>query len=354
MAKPRSGVQAALLAAVLFGLSTPLAKGLLSNVPPQLLAGLFYLGSGLGLLVVNRVRGSESVRRPPVVRSEAVWLCAAVLCGGILAPPLQLIGIQHTPTSMASLLLNLEGVFTALVAWTLFREHVNMRTALGMGFIVAGGIALTWSGPVERRGPSGALAICGACFLWGLDNNFTQKVSGIEATRIAAIKGLVAGVVNCSLAFLGGAQIPGALHLASALFLGFLSYGLSLVLFVHALRGLGTARTGAYFSLAPFVGAILGLILWREAPSGDLAVATVLMGLGLWLHLTEHHEHRHGHHELTHAHEHVHDEHHQHDHEPADPPGRPHTHIHRHQRLTHSHPHYPDLHHRHDHGADNG
>jgi drug/metabolite transporter (DMT)-like permease len=351
--KHREGVGAALLAAVLFGLSTPLAKGLLSGVQPQLLGGLFYLGSGLGLSLLGAARGSGG-STVPMGRYERWWLAAAILCGGILAPPLQLVGIQRTPTSTASLLLNFEGVFTALLAWVAFREHVNARTAAGMAFIVAGGAVLAWTGSFEWQGLAGALAICGACLLWGLDNNFTQKVSGQEATRIAAIKGLVAGTVNSGLALAGGSQLPAPLHVCGALVIGFLSYGLSLVLFVLALRGLGTARTGAYFSLAPFVGAFVGLVLWREPLTGQLVAATALMALGLGLHLTEHHEHPHTHEELVHAHGHVHDEHHQHAHGPDDPPGEPHTHRHRHEPMTHSHPHYPDLHHRHGHSTDEG
>lgn len=351
MTKLRDGVASALLAAVLFGLSTPLAKGLLTAVPPQLLGGLFYLGSGLGLLALGFLRSTPQVARTtPLSRAEMGWLGAAILSGGILAPPLQMIGIQRAPTSMASLLLNLESVFTALLAWVVFREHVNTRTALGMGCIVAGGLVLTWTDSMEWHGVTGALAICAACFLWGLDNNLTQKVSGLEATRIAAIKGLVSGLVNCTLASFGGARLPAAHHVAGALIVGFLSYGLSLVCFVLALRALGTARTGAYFSLAPFVGAFVGLVLWSEPFTSRLAIATALMGAGLWLHLTEHHEHAHTHEALVHAHDHVHDDHHQHAHAPDDPPGEPHRHMHRREPLSHSHVHFPDLHHRHDHG----
>lgn len=262
--KHGSGVGAALTAAVLFGLATPLAKGLIATVSPHLLGGLFYLGSGIGLSVIGFLKKSRAPAGAWISGREAAWLGAAILCGGIVAPPLQLLGVQRTPSSTASLLLNLEGVFTAVLAWVVFREHVNRRTALGMVAIVAGGAVLTWSGSFAWSGLSGALAIVGACFFWGLDNNFTQKVAGLEATRTAAIKGLVSGGVNCTLALAAGAQMPAAGPLAAALVLGFLSYGLSLVMFVLALRGLGTARTGAYFSLAPFVGSFVGLVLWKE------------------------------------------------------------------------------------------
>lgn len=335
-------------AAALFGLSTPLAKGLSKDVSPQLLAGLFYLGSGIGLSIVNAALSHESgtTRMSPI---ERWWLAGAILSGGVLAPPLQLIGIRLTPASTASLLLNLEGVLTAVLAWVVFREHMNARTVWGMVAIVAGSVVLTWSGTATWSGVWGALAIVGACLFWGLDNNLTQKVSGQDATRIAALKGLFAGTVNCALAWAAGATLPGALQVAAAMVLGFISYGLSLVLFVLALRDLGTARTGAYFSLAPFVGAGVGLLIWKEPITPQLAFATVLMGIGIWLHLTEQHGHEHTHDVLEHAHEHTHDEHHQHPHQPDDPPGDTHTHTHRHQVMTHAHPHYPDLHHRHDH-----
>lgn len=312
-----TGVAAALGAAALFGLSTPLAKGLLATVPPQLLGGLFYLGSGLGLSAV-------AVRRAPLARSQAGWLALAVLCGGVLAPPLQLLGVRLAPASTASLLLNLEGVFTALLAWTLFREHVNRRTAAGMLLIVAGGLVLGWSG-FEWRGAGGPLAIAAACLLWGLDNNATQRVSGQDAVRIAALKGLVAGAVNTALALASGASLPSAAPLVRALAIGFACYGLSLVLFVRALRELGTARTGAYFSLAPFVGAAAGLYLHGEPFTAQLAAATTLMAGGLWLHLTEHHEH-------------------EHEHGPQD-----FEHTRHHGPHRHSHPHFPDQFHRHGH-----
>ena len=135
----------------------------------------------------------------------------------------------------------------------------------------------------------------------------------------------------------------------AALALGVIAYGLSLVLYIHALRELGTARAGNYFSVAPFVGALAGVILWREPVNVDLLAAGALMAGGVWLHITESHEHHHVHEPMTHVHKHTHDEHHQHEHSPENPVSEPHTHPHRHERLEHSHPHYPDIHHRHPH-----
>jgi drug/metabolite transporter (DMT)-like permease len=344
------GVQSALLAAVLFGASTPLAKGLLTSVSPQVLAGLLYLGSGLGLGTLWLWhRRTENAREAALARRDVPWLVGAIGFGGFLGPLLLLIGLSHTPASAASLFLNLEGVFTALLAWIVFRENVDRRIALGMGAIVAGGALLAWQGRLEWGGLSGPLLVAAACLCWAIDNNLTQKVSASDPLQIAALKGATAGTVNLAIGLSFTGSLPGLPRTGAALVLGFFGYGLSLVLFVLALRSLGTARTGAYFSTAPFVGAILSVVLWREPVTATLLVAGGLMGLGVWLHLTERHLHDHAHETLSHAHPHSHDAHHQHSHAPKDPPGDPHTHAHVHEALTHSHPHFPDIHHRHGH-----
>jgi drug/metabolite transporter (DMT)-like permease len=260
-----------------------------------------------------------------------------------------MIGLTRTPATSASLLLNVEGVFTALIAWVVFRENVDKRIALGMIAIVAGGVVLSWEGRADFGGVTGPLAVAGACLCWGIDNNLTQKVSGGDPVRVAMLKGLCAGAVNTALAATLGAVWPGVVTLGAALALGFLSYGVSLVLFVLALRSLGTARTGAYFSIAPFVGAALAIVGFGERPTWFFAIGAACMAAGVWIHLTERHEHEHVHEVTEHTHAHVHDEHHQHEHSPDDPPGEPHSHPHRHQRLVHSHRHYPDIHHRHRH-----
>ena len=350
----RRGVGLALGAAFLFGASAPFAKLLLADAAPQLLAGLLYLGSGVGLGIVwlRQRHSAEIARETPLTRRDIPWLAGAIVFGGALGPLLLMIGLTRAPASGASLLLNLEGVFTALLAWFVFRENFDRRIALGMLAIVAGGAALSWEGRLAWGGVAGPLAITGACLCWAIDNNLTQKVSAGDPVQITMLKGLAAGSVNTAIAFLLGASWPAAPRVIAALVLGFLSYGVSLVLFVLALRNLGTARTGAYFSTAPFVGALLSIAIFRERPTTILIVAAVLMGLGVWLHFTERHEHEHHHEMLDHDHAHVHDEHHQHVHAPSDPPvtdPTPHTHWHRHSPIVHSHPHYPDIHHRHSH-----
>ena len=351
---PSRGVWPAVVSAILFGASAPFAKILVTDTAPQLLAGLLYVGSGvgLGLLWLRRRIHENSRRETSLKRGDIPWLAAAITFGGVLGPVLLMIGLARTAAASASLLLNFEGVFTALLAWFVFHENFDRRIALGMLAIVAGGVALSWQGGVSLGGIAGPFAIVGACLCWGIDNNLTQRVSIGDPVQIAMIKGLTAGSVNTGLAFLLGARLPAAPRVAGAMALGFLSYGLSLVLFVLALRRLGTARTGAYFSTAPFVGAALSLALFHERPGSLLIVAAVLMGAGVRLHLTEHHDHVHRHEIMDHEHAHVHDEHHQHGHTSDDPPVTDpvaHTHRHRHQPLVHSHAHYPDIHHRHPH-----
>lgn len=341
------GVAAALAAALLFGLGTPLAKLLLGPVEPWLLAGLFYLGSGVGLLVFRRLRRMPRVR---VARGELFWLGGAIVAGGVLAPVLLLWGLAAMPAAGASLLLNAEGVFTALLAWFVFRENFDRRILLGFVLILGGALVLSWPSDARFSTATPALAVLAACFLWALDNNLTRKVALVDATFVAMTKGLVAGVVNCTLAVAFAAPasaLPAASVALAAASVGFFTYGVSLVLFVRALRDLGTARTGAYFSTAPFVGAVIAIPLLGEDFTARLAVAGLLMAVGVWLHLTEHHEHEHTHESIEHAHEHVHDAHHRHDHAAAG--DEPHTHWHRHEPLTHTHPHFPDAHHRHDH-----
>ena len=341
-----------LLSAALFGASTPFAKLLLGGVDPWLLAGLLYLGSGLGLAAVHLGRRSLGIAPPeaPLRRADLPWLAAVVLAGGVAGPVLLMLGLSVTPASSAALLLNLEGLATMGIAWAVFRENADGRIVLGALCILAGAVLLSGPGGAEGVG-WGALAVAGACLAWGIDNNLTRKLSAADPVQIAVLKGLVAGAANLALALWHGAASPPIGPLLGAGVVGFFGYGVSLVLFVLALRHLGAARTGAYFSMAPFVGAVLALMLFEEPLTVRLVAAAALMGVGLYLHLAEHHEHEHAHEEMVHEHAHVHDEHHRHAHGPDDPGGEPHVHVHRHAPMVHRHPHYPDLHHRHTHAA---
>ncbi len=340
------GVLAALGAALLFGAGTPAAKLLLGPVSPWLLAGLLYLGSGIGLALIRAFRRGERAR---FERNEIMWLIGAIITGGMLGPALLMWGLSRMSASGVSLLLNAEGVFTALLAWFVFRENFDRRIALGMVLIVTGAVVLSWPGNAGVVEILPALAVLGACLAWAIDNNLTRKVSLGDALYIAMTKGLAAGVTNLALALMAGAALPSATIAIAAGFLGLFSYGLSLVLFVVALRELGTARTGAYFSVAPFAGALIAIVILEEPVTIPLAAAGVLMALGVWQHLKERHEHQHAHVPIEHEHEHTHDAHHQHAHAESLAPDERHRHWHRHERMTHKHPHYPDAHHRHDH-----
>jgi drug/metabolite transporter (DMT)-like permease len=343
----------ALIAALLFGASTPLAKLLGGEMPPLLLAGLLYVGSGVGLAAMVASRHalqahSDETLASHIPRTDWPWLLGAIVAGGMVGPALLMHGLASTDAASASLLLNLEGVFTALMAWVVFKENADRRIIIGMLAIVGGGVLLSWQ-PGEARLSAGVVFIVGACLCWAVDNNLTRKVSSNDALLLACLKGLFAGACNTGLALLMGARLPGWAPLAATLLVGLAGYGVSLVLFVLALRTLGTARTGAYFSVAPLFGVVIAFALWPQIPPWTFWVAIVLMAFGVWLHLSERHEHDHAHGPLEHSHPHGSDEHHQHAHDPALQASEPHTHPHAHAALKHRHPHYPDIHHRHAH-----
>jgi drug/metabolite transporter (DMT)-like permease len=346
----RKGIAYALASAMLFGISTPIAKILVDTVSPVMLAGLLYAGSGSGLLLLLVLRRLLP-NRPAFIGvprgKEWGWLAGAILLGGVLGPSALMYGLTVTAASTASLLLNLEAVFTALIAWFFFRENFDRRIALGMLAIVGGGVVLSWSPGDGTTVSRGALFIMAACLCWALDNNLTRKTSTSDAMLIAALKGIVAGGANLILALSLGQRLPVIGTVAAAGAVGFLGYGISLVLFVLALRHLGTARAAAYFSAAPFFGTSVALLL-GDAITWQLIGAGLMMAWGVWLHVSERHAHEHVHEPLEHTHAHVHDEHHQHAHDVEYGP-EPHTHLHVHEPLVHSHPHYPDVHHRHPH-----
>lgn len=344
------GVPLALLSAALFGASTPLAKLLLGGIGPWTLAGLLYAGAGAGLLIVHLARRSLGIAaaEAPLRAADLPWMALVVLAGGVAGPVLLLLGLRVTPGATAALLLNLEGLATLAIAWLVFRENVDLKVGIRAAAILAGAAVLSWQGGADGAG-AGALAIAAACLCWGIDNNLSRKLSSADPLQIAMIKGLAAGTVDLLLSRAPGEPWPPLAAVPPAAALGFVGYGVSLACFVLALRHLGAARTGAYFSSAPFIGALLAIPLLGEPVTPGLAGAAALMGLGLWLHLAERHDHEHAHEPLEHEHAHVHDDHHGHAHGPHDPPGEPHVHRHRHRPVIHRHPHYPDIHHRHGH-----
>ena len=344
----------ALAAAALFGASTPLAKLLLGDLPPLALAGLLYLGSGMGLFLVRVLRRlfrtaaqGESTEASPEGR-DYIWLAGAVISGGVVAPVLLMWGLSGSGASEASLLLNLEGVVTMLVAALLFREAVGARVWVAAVLMLVAGLVLSWQPQADAKLSLHAIAIIGACFCWALDNNLTRRISANDPVVLAMIKGLVAGSCNLALAFALGLHLSATAALAGALVVGFLGYGISLVLFILAMRHLGSARAAAHFSTAPFIGAAIAIFALGEPFTASFAVALALMAAATWLVLTEQHVHQHVHQDMAHNHRHVHDEHHTHAHQGDEGP-EPHAHWHHHSPMTHAHPHLPDLHHRHKH-----
>jgi drug/metabolite transporter (DMT)-like permease len=340
---------AALLSALLFGATTPIAKLLLDGAGPLTIAGLLYLGGGAGV-ALSRIIQDRGWSPTLLSETDWGWLAIAIVCGGGIAPVLLMMGLTRTDAASASLLLNLEAILTAVLAWFVFHEATSRRIVIGFIAIAAGGLLLSWHTRLTGIQPSlGPLCIAGACLFWAIDNNVTRKISGADPRVIAAVKGLVAGATNTALAAALAARMPALRYLAATLTLGFLGYGISLVLFILALRQLGTARTSAYFSIAPFIGTAIAIALYGQPASNTFWIAALLMIVGVWLHVTEHHEHEHVHEAMTHAHSHVHDEHHQHSHGEGWDGAEPHTHEHHHEPQRHSHPHFPDIHHQHPH-----
>jgi drug/metabolite transporter (DMT)-like permease len=346
------GIQAALASALLFGAGTPLAKLLLADVSPFMLAGLLYAGSGVGLGLYRLARRAPRVR--PRGR-EWLPLAGAILSGGVVAPVLLFAGLTHLPASGASLLLNAESVFTALVAWWVFRENRGPRVVLGFAAIVAGAAVLAASSGVEVGDAWPSVAVLAACLLWGVDNNLTRAVSRLDAVWLAALKGSVAGGVNLSLAFALGSRLPGIAQVVASMALGLAAYGVSLVMFIVALRKVGTARAGAYFAVAPFFGALVAVAL-GDAVTVPLTLAGLLMVAGVWLHVTERHDHLHWHPPTAPYEAHTHDEFDERRDEAqgdarsdvADGADE-HRHAAAHAALSHRHGHFPDSAHRHAH-----
>jgi drug/metabolite transporter (DMT)-like permease len=336
----------ALVAAALFGASAPVAKRLLADVAPLPLAGLLYLGCGL--IALPFAARAWSRREAPLRRADLPLLAGVVGCGGIAGPLLLLYGLEHASASAASLLLNLEAVFTTIIAVVIFREWIGRLGIAALIVIVAGCALCTFTVGGATKSLVGPLAVAGACLMWAIDNNLTQRLSLRDPLAVVAVKGLTAGPISLGLAAATGAPWPRLLPALVALALGAVAYGLSLLLYVRASRTLGAARTGMLFAAAPFAGAALALPIAGDAPSLRLGGAALFIGAGVALLLTERHEHHHIHEPIDHEHLHTHDEHHRHEHRGDEGP-EPHSHPHRHDPLTHSHAHASDVHHRHKH-----
>ncbi len=340
----------AILAAVLFGISAPLSKLLLNGVDPVMLAALLYLGSGFGLLFAAIIQKftSPAEKEAPLVRKDIPWLAGAIITGGVAAPIILMLSLKNTPAATASLLLNFEGVATSLIAVIAFKEALGKWIWTAVACITLASVILTWDASGSWGISIGAAGVMLACFFWGMDNNFTRNISAKSPLSIVTVKGISAGTVSLVIALSAGNRFPAPGIILAALALGFLSYGTSIFLFVFAMRSLGAARTSAFFGSAPFVGAIVSLIIFREWPGINLLLSLPFMIAGTILILREDHAHLHRHITIEHDHRHTHDDnHHMHAHNENDL--TEHTHKHIHTNIEHAHAHSPDIHHRHEH-----
>jgi drug/metabolite transporter (DMT)-like permease len=339
----------ALLAALFFGASAPVSKLLLGNVPPVLMAAFLYLGSGTGISFVKLSQRLASNQREAGIKSPDVkWLGGAIITGGILAPIVLMISLQNTPASTASLLLNFEGVGTTLIALFFFHESISRRALTAIFVITLASIFLSTDFTAGFGLSLGALGVILACVLWGVDNNFTRNISAKDPLTIVAWKGLVAGSFSLLLGLLLGQRLPALTSILSILLLGFISYGLSTMLFIYSMRGLGAARTSALYGTAPLAGVLLSFIIFRDPVTLLFVFAATLMAAGALLLANEEHAHFHIHMPVVHEHRHTwSDEFHQHE-EADELAGKSHSHEHEHPGTEHEHEHMPDIHHRHE------
>lgn len=345
-----------LLAASLFGVSTPLAKLLLGDLSPVALAGLLYLGVFAGLACYTGLRNAASAlglgprahREASLDRTDLPWLVGAVAAGGVAGPVCLMAGLSRISGFSASLLLNFEGVATGVLAVLFFHENAGRRIWAALGLMTTAGILLSLNPQAGRFSPAGPVLVVLAMVFWGLDNNLTRRISEKDPVQIAGIKGLAAGAVSTAAAFVLGLGFRPDWTMAYGLAVGAVCYGLSLVLFVRALKSLGAFRTAAFFSFAPFVGCLASLVILGDRVGWPMAAAGFFMLGGVVLIIGERHVHPHRHPRTVHVHSHSHgDLHHAHVH-PAPGP-EPHTHEHAHEEKVHVHGHWPDTHHRHVH-----
>lgn len=344
-----SGQFLAILSAALFGISPVLCKMLIGEMSPALLAGLLYLGSGIGLQLLLLCQNRNSVREfRRISPQDRFKLSGAVISGGVIAPLCLTYGIKYGTASGVTLLLNLETVATTLISRLIFKEYVGPRVWAGKFLILAGAIFIIMQPEGKFSLSLSGLLVVFACIFWGMDNNLTREVVELPATVLASIKGLAAGIFNTVLALMFSSGRATGLQICGALTIGALSYGLSLVLFVEALRKIGSARTSTFFAVGPFIGTLLSVFILGEQPPALFWVAALFMIAGVFFLYREKHRHLHTHEAITHTHMHIHDEHHQHANEGLDFM-EPHEHIHSHGPITHIHGHWPDIHHRHGH-----
>ncbi|MBK9236060.1 MAG: DMT family transporter [Rhodoferax sp.] len=335
----------ALLAAALFGLSTPLVQRFGQGLGAFTTAALLYAGAAVVALLMRHPPDREAALR----RSDLARIAAMAAFGAVVGPVALAWGLQRTSGSSASLMLTLEALFTAVLAWRLYGETMDKRVGAAMLFLLAGGVALVLEqGLVGGTQLSGLLAVLIATAAWGVDNTLSRGVADRDPGQVVLAKASLGASATVGLALLFGEPMPGLLAAGALLVIGATGYGLSLRLYLLAQREFGAGRTGSVFAFAPFIGALGAFALGNRSGSWMLAAGGALMLVGVVLHLFESHGHEHEHEALEHEHAHTHDDGHhlhRHDHMPAGP----HSHVHRHEPLRHAHAHVPDAHHLHSH-----
>lgn len=353
MSKNKS-IMYVLIAAILFGCSAPISKLFLGKIEPIPMAAFLYIGSGVGLSIykiIHYVLKKSNTSEAPLIKKDVPWLIIAIIFGGVIAPIILMTSLKVTPASTTSLLLNFEGVATTLIAVTLFKESADKKVWMAIIIITLSSIILSWDFTGKWGFSMGSLGIITACFCWGIDNNFTGKISAKDPVTIVIIKGISAGLFSLIIALVLKNPIPNIKIILGVMFLGCFSYGFSIVLFVLALRNLGSARTSTLFSTAPFIGTILSFIIFKDKINNTFIIAVPIMILGTILLLNEKHNHKHLHKAITHEHSHCHnDGHHNHKHQNLDIGKEEyHSHMHVHETMIHEHEHTPDIQHKHIH-----
>jgi drug/metabolite transporter (DMT)-like permease len=341
-----AGVTLAALAAVAFGVTTPVVAWAGRGLGPFTTAALLYLGAAGLAAALRAISGRGDA---PLRRGDAPRLVAVAVCGGAIAPVLFAWGLQRSGATVGALLLNLEAVFTVVLARAVYREPIGPRVAVAVAIMAAAGMALTLqSWTVARWELVGVIAVIAATLAWAADNALTRPLAERDPLEVVAGKGLLGGALTAVIAVVAGEPRPATTAVVALVAAGATGYGLSLRLYLLAQRRMGAGRTGSVFALAPFVGAAVAIAAGDRAPGAWTLAAAGLFALGVVLHVTERHRHAHVHHATDHHHPHRHDDgHHDHVHDP--PVVGTHSHAHHHDEVAHDHDHAPDVHHHHDH-----
>jgi drug/metabolite transporter (DMT)-like permease len=338
----------AIMAAAFYGISIPVAKILISHVPPALLAALLYLGAGLGMLIISIVRRSHHNNVEARLTKKELPFIIGIIILDIIAPVLLMFALKMTTSANASLLNNFEIVATAMIALVIFKEAIGRRMWISIILIAVASVLLSFEDISSFSFSVGSALVLLACVAWGLENNFTRMLSLKDPLQIVIVKGLGSGTGALMLFGIIGPYEFNYMYMAMALLLGFIAYGLSIYFYIIAQRTLGATRTSAYYAAAPFIGVFLSFIIFGQYLSLLFVTALPIMVSGTFLAVSEHHLHVHFHERITHEHRHNHqDGHHTHEHAGGDQ--GEHSHIHTHEATSHVHEHTPDMHHSHHH-----